>query len=54
MDRGTWQATVHTGGLLCGFNLESVGKMQESMNSGVEESSNVFIIFYGNFIFPLV
>ena len=54
MDRGTWQAIVHTGGSLCGFNLESVGKMQESMNSDVEEISDVFIIFYGNFIFPLV
>ena len=54
MDRGAWQATVHTGGSLCGFNLESVGKMQESVNSDVEESSLVFIVFYGNFIFPLV
>ena len=54
MDRGAWQATVHTGGSLCGLNLESVGKMQESVNSDVEESSNVFVVFYGNFIFPLV
>ena len=54
MERGAWQAIVHTGGSLCGFNLESVGKMEESMNSDVEESSDVFIVFYGNFIFPLV
>ena len=46
MERGAWQAIVHTGGSLCGFNLESVGKMEESMNSDVEESSDVFIVFY--------